>query len=64
MMADLLGINGAAINKSLKSLSKNRIEWFLNVKVKNAVGKCKGNTLFESFNGVAGTCFSLDEFWS
>ena len=47
VMADLFCVDWAAIDKTLKGLSKNRVEWFLHVEIENTVGECKDNTTFE-----------------
>lgn len=47
-MANLLGIDWAAIDKTLKGLSQNGVERFLHIKVENTVRERKHNTVFES----------------
>jgi hypothetical protein len=49
MMANLLTINWAAIDEALECLSKDRIEGFLNIKVKNTISKSECYALFEPF---------------
>ncbi len=54
MVTDLLCVDGTAIDESLEGLSKNRVEGFFNIKIKDAVGKGKSNAVLESLNGVTG----------
>lgn len=48
MMTDLLTINWTAIYESLECFSKNRIEGFLDVEIKDAISKSEGYALLEA----------------
>lgn len=47
-MTDLFPIDWAAIYETLESLSKDRIERLLDVKVKDTISKSEGYAMFET----------------
>ena len=55
MVADLLSIDGAAIDESLEGFSEDGVEWFFHIKVENRIGECECNTIFELLELVIGS---------
>jgi hypothetical protein len=60
MVANLFGVDGTAIEKTLESLSKDGIEGFINIKVENTVSKSKGDTVFKAVYWIGSACSSFN----
>ena len=61
MMTNLLCIYGAAFDIPLIGFTKDRIEWFFNIEMKDTIAQEKRCTIFHSFRAIFDFSGFLDE---